>query len=268
MGQIVTLNGRWHDLDYEPSLKVNTQRDFTPIEINGKMIHGVNINGYDYPPADPSCVLYFPGLPGQGSKIWDRSKEGNDGTITGAIWIRLPSGLWCLSFDGSDDRVDTALDIFSEADFASGLTLEVWVKPAALPTTHDIHILSIEARIALIIQITTNKLALQIYDGASNNVVSNAAAVTGTWYHLVGTWDGSNMLVFVNGTQQTDTNTSNVGIIDAVNRVTSVGRNPANLTVAQYHLNGSVVLSKIYNRTLSAQEVQNRFNQVEHLFGI
>lgn len=129
MGQIVTLNGRWHDLDYEPSLKVNTQQDFIPVEINGKMVHGVNINGYDYPPAESNCVLYLPGLPGQGATIWDRSKEGNDGTIYGATWKRLPSGLWYLDFDGINDTVVVSAATTFENIFDGGGTLAVWVKP-------------------------------------------------------------------------------------------------------------------------------------------
>jgi len=141
MGQIVTLNGRWLDLDYKPALQVNTKRDYTPVEINGRMVHGVNINGYDYPPANPSSVLYTPGLPGQGSTIWDMSKEGNDGTLVGATWVRLASGLWVVYFDGLDDSVDYGAGIGDAAtefwastwfcldtDFPSGSHMNLWNK--------------------------------------------------------------------------------------------------------------------------------------------
>lgn len=105
MVQIVTMNGRPHDLDYKPALKVNTQQDRTPIKINGRMVHGVNINGFEYPPAEANSILYYPGLPGYGTKLWDRSNGGNDGTIMGATWKRLPSGLWITESDGSDDKI-------------------------------------------------------------------------------------------------------------------------------------------------------------------
>jgi len=53
-----------------------------------------------FSPPELGCVLYLSGLPNSGSKIHDRSPYGNHGAITGATWQRLPSGLWCLSFDG------------------------------------------------------------------------------------------------------------------------------------------------------------------------
>lgn len=103
MVQQVILNGVVHDLDYEPSVQHGAKPMWrTPIEINGQMIHGVNINGYDYPPCPSGSILYFPGLPGYGSTIWDRSSGGNNGTISGAGWRRLPSGLWWLYYDGDD----------------------------------------------------------------------------------------------------------------------------------------------------------------------
>ncbi len=122
MSQIVTINGKPLDLDWEPSLKVGTPPLWRPpININSRMVHGVTINGYDYPPCPSSTVLYLPGLPGQGATIWDRSKEGNDGTIDGAVWKRLPSGLWYLDYDGLDDFTTISNDAtlnFAGLDFS------------------------------------------------------------------------------------------------------------------------------------------------------
>lgn len=60
-------------------------------------------NGNPY--CDPDCVLYLPGFPGAGAKIYDFSGKGNDGTITGATWSRTTQGQRNLSFDGGDDIV-------------------------------------------------------------------------------------------------------------------------------------------------------------------
>uniref|UniRef100_A0A6M3KMJ4 Uncharacterized protein n=1 Tax=viral metagenome TaxID=1070528 RepID=A0A6M3KMJ4_9ZZZZ len=58
------------------------------------------------PPAPANSVLYLTGYPPLGSTIYDRSGQDNDGTITGATWVRLPSGLYGISYDGTDDLVD------------------------------------------------------------------------------------------------------------------------------------------------------------------
>ena len=85
-------------------------------------------------PPELGCVLSLSRFPGGGSKIHDRSPYGNHGTITGATWVRLPSGLWCLSFDGSDDyskAVDTVLP-----SGAAARTLSAWVKASAASQTN------------------------------------------------------------------------------------------------------------------------------------
>ena len=88
-----------------------------------------NIDGLVSEPPELGCVLYIPGLPGGNTKIYDRSPYGNHGAITGATWVRLPSGLWCLSFDGSDDYVGCGSG--SSLDITGALTMEVWIYATA-----------------------------------------------------------------------------------------------------------------------------------------
>lgn len=126
MGQEVILNGRWHDIAPSPSLKVGGAQDRPVVEINGRKIFGVNINGFTYPPADPNCVLYLPGLPGYGSTIWDRSGQGNDGTITGAAWKRTNGGAWVLSYDGSDDF--TQMNYSANLDLTTDYSFIFWMR--------------------------------------------------------------------------------------------------------------------------------------------
>ena len=82
--------------------------------------------GLSAPPTPPiGCVLDLAGLPEVGNKIYDRSPYGNHGAITGATWKRLPSGLWVLDFDGTDDVITG-----SDAALPSGTTARsvlMWV---------------------------------------------------------------------------------------------------------------------------------------------
>ena len=66
-----------------------------------------SLGGYDSNLAK-SCVLDLASPlydPTNRSKIYDRSGKNNHCTIYGAIWTRLPGGLWALIFDGNDDYI-------------------------------------------------------------------------------------------------------------------------------------------------------------------
>ncbi len=80
-----------------------------------------------YPPP-ANCVLHLTGYPPGGATITDFSGQGNHGTITGATWVRLPSGLWVLSFDG-DDYVGCGNAV--NLQITNNLGIEVWFKTPA-----------------------------------------------------------------------------------------------------------------------------------------
>jgi len=88
------------------------------------------------------AVLWYPGLPGGGTKIYDRSiKRANNGTITGALWTRLPSGLWVLDYDGTDDKVTfaTPYPISTLLNGATGIVLMAWINNDTLPANPNIY---------------------------------------------------------------------------------------------------------------------------------
>ena len=264
MGQVV-LNGVVHDLDYEPSVQHGAKPMWrTPIEINGRMVHGVNINGYDYPPCDSDCVLYLPGLPGYGSTIWDRSNQGKHGTITGATWRRLPGGLRCLNHDG-DDYV-TCGNI-SQLDATTNFTLRAWLIITAWSATNYTHIISYVAdddnRFSFSLTNTDYKLWMGLYSGGvGDNKAINYTLSLNVPYRMVMTRDGTNLNFYLNGTYldgvaSTRTWTGWTGTLRLMTYSTTVGR-----TI------GISGLQQINLRALSASEVKNDFNQESHLFRI
>ena len=68
---------------------------------------------------------------GTGSTAIDASGQGNDGTISGAVYSSdtADSSAYALDFDGVDDTVDLGL-----LDSNTGqLTLAAWIKPDSFP---------------------------------------------------------------------------------------------------------------------------------------
>lgn len=224
-------------------------------------------------PPEPGCVLYLPGLPGGDSQLYDRSPYGNNGAITGATWKRLPSGLWYLDFDGSDDEVDFGNP--AHLNITKDVTFEAWVNFATLPGGSTVfgkdNELSQRQFVSLFEQSGTSKSGFVIFkSGGISELYGNTVFQALTWYHLVDVYkyvtDGTSLMdIYVNGVvdvaQKTDAIGPMASTTENLGLGAKIGGNPR-------RLDGSVALPRIYNRVLTALEVQNHFNREKHLFGV
>lgn len=206
--------------------------------------------------------LSLRGLPGGGSKIYDRSQYGNHGTITGAIWEKLPSGLWCLSFDGSDDIVTVAsADCLNFGD--SSFTLLLWVKK--IGTSGDL----IGKR--GIFQTGhwgfsfANATTIRFYTGTTQTEVAALTNYENNWCHygLVVNRADDNLYVYQQG--------------EYVKKEAFSGQsftNAAAFTVGGFvlpawnNLQAYIALCSLHKRVLSALEMKANFNREKHLFGV
>ena len=108
-------------------------------------------------------------------------------------------------FDGSNDMVDMG-DRF---DFAGnvGFSLEAWVKPSALPAGKVMHVISTQdqpdaaTRDGYSLHVSSGSgFAIERWvNGVQVGVGSSGPVVPGRWYHVVGTYDGATMRVYLNG---------------------------------------------------------------------
>ncbi len=100
--------------------------------------------------------------------VFDKSKYGNHGTITGAVWRQLPSGLWALSFDGDDlINIDDALTPIASDTVG---TINMWVKAGdATPAATEMFICFGDTDATTIIRLylasADAKLYADAYDG-------------------------------------------------------------------------------------------------------
>jgi hypothetical protein len=218
-------------------------------------------NSLFVPPA-LGTVLSLAGLPGGGNKIQDRSSYGHNGTIVGASWVRLPSGLWCLRYDGVDDRVEIAHH--SGLNIGDRITIKFWVRFTTVGATQtlldkdwttawDIHLWS------------TNRANARFQIGGStvecHAPPANFTAAVDTWYHWVVRFDGSFLKIFVDA-----------GEVDSDAGSGAIGTNTHDLRIGE-NLSGSVdfhgdmALIEIVNGAWSAMEIQSSFDREKHLFG-
>ena len=216
-----------------------------------------------YPPP-LGCVLYLPGLPGGGSKIYDRSPYGNCETIVGATWVRLPSGLWVLSFDGSDDRVDcgnpTALQLTVG-------TYEAWTRTTRTATTSHAGIVQKPHAFGIGMRVAGGIGYINSYDwgvGGGWRPGVTTPINDGAWHQVVLTFDSG-----VAASHYVD------AVLDANSPFAyTLSNNDFNLMVGCGTSGGGepwlgdIVMVRVHNRVLSALEIRNHFDREKHLFGV
>ena len=218
-----------------------------------------DVNKLVFTSPEPGCVLYLPGLPGGGSRIYDRSPYGNHGTIIGANWAKLPSGPWCLSFDGTDDYVDLGTSSSLNVDSSKQTTWLIWLKTTN-PTDQETLINYSGFNPRITIAKITGQQRLEWYDsGLGMSVRSDGFDFADNEWHLAVIVLNNTAIAFYGdgvaiGSDSSGTFTGGSPDIGVV------GGSAA-------YLSGYMALPRIYHRILSALEIQNDFNLEKQLFG-
>lgn len=213
---------------------------------------------------EAALVLYCPALHGLGGKLLDRSVYANHGTISGAAWKRLPSGLPCLSFDG-DDYVDCgarASLFLGTGDFS----IVIWIKMSTSATHRTI--LS-KGRVAanqmwFAYHATTHKIRFWI-GGLGHNILFDVVSDDDKWHQLAVVRNGGWGFVFQDSVS---VGGANADISDNVDtKRLTIGASDDYGIQGEYFI-GSIALPRIYNRALSATEVLRHYTRERRQFGV
>ena len=101
-----------------------------------------------------------------------------------------------------------------------------------------------------------NKIQFWVGNGSQNkNIYSDSATVLGTEYHIVCTYDGTNVLLYVDGVLQADQDTIAGPIVYDTTRNIQIGRRG----VSGY-FDGTIKEMKVWRKALTQAEVTNLFN--------
>jgi len=192
---------------------------------------------------------------GLGTWLNDASGNGNDGAIAGATWTASGKFGGALSFDGINDWV-TITDSDS-LDLTNGMTLEAWVKPTSSAAWRSV-----------ILKETTGGLAYSAYShndrnrpagyvhigGSDVSAAGTASLPLNSWSHLAVTYNGSVLRIYVNGAQKASRSVG--GALTASAGPLRLGGN----SVWGEYFAGLIDEIRIYNRALSATEIQSDMN--------
>ena len=134
---------------------------------------------------------------GSGTTAYDRSDNGNDGTlVNNPTWaVGINNG--ALQFDGIDDYVDCGND--PSLNVTNAVTIAAWVKMNSVPPAYSVSIAGKYAAYWLEWR-NTNVLSLSMYiNGAYNGSGPTLELADGDWHHITLTYDGTNKKGYYDG---------------------------------------------------------------------
>ena len=187
---------------------------------------------------------------GSGTTWTDLSLNSNTGTLVGGPSYGSTSG-WSIAFDGLNDNVSIGTNRFS-FDSSPG-TLSAWTKTTSLYP--DRAIVSYGASVINQARILGIAASNFYFSGYGSTITASGASYD-DWFNIVGVYDGTNASMYVNGElvagptlQSWNTAASNAGI----------GKNVGN----DGYWRGNVSQVSVYNRALSAAEIQQNYNALK-----
>ena len=202
-----------------------------------------------------------------GDTVYDSSGYGNNGTINGGA-LRVdetPNNVLgrALYFDGNNDYVKLDSDNFNGNYTA--FSISFWMNTNTdTPTTYGMAMhrndgTSIGSSTFFGGIVTgTNELVATIGAGSGPGWVAGRTGViasSGTWYHVVCSWDGTTGRTYVDGIEEKSY------ILLAANFVNkpATTRFGASGDATGYLLNGSIDDVRIYNQALTSAEIQKHY---------
>lgn len=204
----------------------------------------------------------------------DLSGNGYDGVLT-----NVTMGNSYAQFNGTNSWANLG----NIRDYTNQITLEATINvPTAVANKRDI--ICNQETGGVCLRYIDEKVEFVIYLKNVGYVVARCdqSMLTNKKYHIVGTYNGSSIKIYINGIEQNDITLydgdynpspnilDNPGTINRPkgNTVMSLGCNPNGTRSEMYYFKGNIYSAKIYNRALSANEVKQNYNYDRSKYGI
>jgi hypothetical protein len=207
-------------------------------------------------PAPAGLVAAYTFNETSGSTVTDASGNNNTGTFGSGV-TRTAQGRFgsALSFNGGMIRIPHS----SSLNLTSAMTLEAWVFPTApLDDWSTVLMKQMPGDSPYLIYAGTPYNAALVYvtprGTASGRALTPSTLPLNTWTHLAGTFDGTTLRLYVNGTQVATRTLS--GTIVTSTDILAIGGN----TIWGEYFQGRIDEVRIYNRALSPAQIQTDMN--------
>lgn len=202
---------------------------------------------------------------------FDRSGGNNNGTLTNGPAITRGKLGQALSFDGSGDYINLG----NTLQLSLPMTVSAWVNMSSLPGSYagifttDKTDSGPHSHTGMWLQVNSSGIVGTSY-GSNDACASSSrrskdgttSLVTNTWYHVTAVVQGAtNMQIYVNGVDDGGTYTGEGGSIAYTANNAAIGRITECTDGSGRDFPGKIDEVRIYNRALSAEEVQALYKQ-------
>lgn len=190
--------------------------------------------------------------------IIDSSGNGNNGTSFGADYALEGKFDKSMYFNGSSDYIE--IPNSSNLNISNQITLEVWAKWNIEPTSGNdwAQILNKNGESQYQIQHNFDNTGFEFAINTTSGrtwVIGNTNPVQNKWHHIVATYDGSMMQLYVDGSLD-NTQTHSGDIVSSSSSLLLGKHKDYNR-----HFNGNIDELAIYSRVLSASEISSRYTR-------
>ena len=192
--------------------------------------------------------------PGSGTTWTDLSGQGNNGTLVNGVGYS-GDNFGSLVFDGSNDAIDVG-----NVNPTSGATFSAWININGANTNYGgiFNRWGSGGNSFWIGTLNNQSSSIQVYFNGS--LVHNITSLElNTWMLLAVSHTGSNVTSYINSSQ---TNTNASSLISSTG-TTSIGYD---INRTNYPFKGNIAQVSIYNRALTASEIQQNYNALKGRF--
>ena len=195
----------------------------------------------------------------------DLSGRGNTGTLTNGPTYSSSNG-GSIVFDGVDDFITLS----TATNFSGDFSYCAWVyRSVVSPNGYTNLFTSTLQNEQYQLDLSGIQGAMGMYvNGAYNSIQSNIIPLN-TWVNLVWIRRNTGLYGYLNGVEKFNpSNGNNAGYSTVSTAVSMVNKIGAYSSGTSYNLNGKIANASIYNRALTAAEIQQNFNALRGRFSI
>lgn len=212
----------------------------------------------------PGPIAYWKFDEGYGQTANDSTSNNNDGTLGATTGSASDDPTWltedqcvsgkCLQFDGGDYA--QVLDN-PKIEPSNAITVSAWIKPTSPLTSYQM-IVDKQASggsygYTLRLNNATGKALFRIYTNSGHDALGTTVLTANKWYFIVGTYDGTNVNIYVDGKLETSTPTTGTITYDSSNL--HIGRRSDG-----YYFQGTIDEPKIYPYARTEAQIKEDFN--------